>query len=82
MSSPNPNSVEHKRTWASIGGFIDPDGPPNVAITEDRDGALVRMNPFGKTGPNLCMTIDRWRQLSNAVEQAITAATALRLRAL
>jgi hypothetical protein len=76
------NSLEHHRTWATVGGFYDPDGPPNVAVTEDKDGPLVRMNPFGRVGPDLCMTIDRWRLLSTAVEQAITAATALRLRSL
>ncbi|WP_136246074.1 hypothetical protein [Mycobacterium intracellulare] len=82
MSDTKPNSPEHKRTWASLGGFVDPDGPPNVAITEDKDGALVRMNPFGRVGPDMCMTIDRWRQLSNAVEAALAGHTALRLRAL
>lgn len=82
MDSNQSNSVEHKRTWASIGGFIDPDGPPNVVITEDKDGPLVRMNPFGRVGPDMCMTIERWRQLSAAVENAITGHTALRLRAL
>lgn len=82
MDNDNPSSTEHKRTWASLGGFYDPDGPPNVAITEDKDGPLVRINPFGYVGPNLCMTIDRWRKLSAAVEQAISGHTALRLRAL
>lgn len=82
MSDTNISSTEHKRTWASMGGFIEPDGPPNVAITEDKNGALVRMNPFGHVGPNICMTIERWRQLSTAVENAITGHTALRLRAL
>lgn len=82
MSTDNINSPENHRTWASLGGFYDPDGPPNVAITEDRDGVLVRMNPFGHIGPNLCMTIDRWRKLSAAVENAISGHTALRLRAL
>lgn len=80
MSTNNTSSPENHRTWASLGGFYDPDGPPNVAITEDREGVLVRMNPFGRVGPDMCMTIDRWRQLSDAVERAITAATALKLR--
>lgn len=82
MDTAKPSSTEHKRTWATLGGFVDPDGPPNVAITEDKNGALVRMNPFGNVGPNMCMTIERWRQLSTAVENAISGHTALRLRTL
>lgn len=82
MDDTKNNSPEHKRTWASLGGFYEPDGPPVVKILEDPKGVQVRVQPFGHIGPDLCMPIDRWRKVSAAVEQAITAATSLKLRVL
>lgn len=69
MGTNNDNSKH--RTWAHLGGFFTPDGPPQVSVSEDRDGPLVLVKPFGHCGPQMQVTVDQWRQLTAAGEKAL-----------
>lgn len=81
MSDTNPKP--QRRSYACTGFYFPSDSPPAYAVVyEDADGPMVRTSPFGHgDGLHLTITIDRWRQWNAAVEEAIAAATSLRLAA-
>lgn len=70
-----------RRNYCAIAEYYEPDGLPTAVVDMDEHGPLIRTSPFGRTGPVLCMTFDRWRQFNTAVEAAVNHHNASRYSA-
>ena len=83
MSDTNSNSRppnRDRRNYCALSEFFEPDrmALPMAAVSEDENGPLIRMHPFGCNGPVLGMTFERWRHFSTAVNAAVDAHFATR----
>lgn len=80
MDKPEVTRPAPRRSYACLGQYVTPDGPPTAVVYQDEHGPMIRTSPFGQSdGVHLSITIERWRQWNAIVEQAIAASVSLRL---